>query len=654
MKKWIIWVLSALTMALTICPTASGEEVETRDMQRSVVRNIELESDDLGDIVTILFSGHVPEIIPFTLTSPDRIVVDLDECILSKDAMQPEAGSGIVKAIRVGQHPDKVRIVLDTETLTGIGFDATENKGVVTIHISRPKNEIQESFQASEHSPVPANAPTLPGNNEEETAASEDIWGEDTDTYPENNRDDIWGEAPPATNENVRASDLWDQETSDMAGAESAKGLWDSADSSPGADSTPPPFELSGRFRTLLAMDTNNEDEFEDDGYGHAELLLESTFKPNTRLQMVFSLDIDYYGYVNSGDVDNDFNVRFHDVYINYAHPRFNLKLGNQVVRWGKADGYSPLDNLNPEDYRDGIAGRREDRKLPIPMANLEIYHGQITFQGIFIPGFFGPELDFTGTDWAMFRHADSTIGSFGLAEDDPGCSLDNSEYGIRVAGILKNIDYAVSWFHTREDLPTPDSMWLPPGVVLPSGEFSPIDLALFASVSGQNISLVHDRQNIFGFEIETTVKDFGVRADIAYFDNQSFQTSRLERMQKAQWQYMLGMDYNSPNAWYANLQFFQSSVRDYDPLIVWAEEQTSALIGTFRKTFSNGNYEIECRGYYDFSGDATMINPKFTIAYWQPLRLEFGAEFFDGSVETPIGFYSDNDQVYGLLEMNF
>ena len=654
MKIWAIWVLSALTMAVTICPSASGEDIETGDMQRSVVRNIELESDDSGDTVTIHFSGIIPEINPFTLTSPDRIVIDLEGCTLSKNTIRPEDGSGIVRAVRVGQHPGKVRIVLDTEILNGIDFDASENRGVVTIFISNPKNETQESFQTTEHSPAADSTPTSHGSNEEETAGSEDIWGEDTDVSPDDDADNLWGEAPPSEDDNTRASDLWDQGPSDVARTESAKGLWDSADSSPDAISTLPPVELSGRFRTLLSMDSNTENEFEDDGYGHAELILESTYKPNNHLQMVFSLDIDYYGYTNSGDVDNDFNLRFHDVYINFAHPRFNLKLGNQVVRWGKTDGYSPLDNLNPEDYRDGVAGRREDRKLPIPMANLEIYQGQITFQSIYIPGFFGPELDFTGTDWAMFRHADSTIGPFGLVEDDPGCSLDNSEYGIRVAGILRNIDYAVSWFYTREDLPTPDSMWLPPGVVLPPGEFSPIDLASFASISGQNISLVHNRQNIFGFEIETTVKDFGVRADIAYFDNQSFQTSRLERMQKAQWQYMLGMDYNSPNAWYANLQFFQSSVRDYDPLIVWAEEQTSALIGTFRKTFSNGNYEIECRGYYDFSGDATMINPKFKIAYWQPLRLEFGAEFFDGSVETPIGFYSDNDQVYGLLEINF
>ena len=415
-----------------------------------------------------------------------------------------------------------------------------------------------------------------------------------------------------------------------------------------------PPLELSGRFRALLAVDTNNEDEFDNDGYGHAELILKSTYKPSSRLQMVFSLDIDYFGYAGGGDTDSDSTLKLHDVYINFAHPGFNLKIGNQVVRWGKTDGYSPLDNLNPEDYRNGIAGRREDRKLPIPMVNLELYGGQTTFQGIFIPCFFGPELDLTGTDWAMFRHADAMIGPFGLVDDDPDCSLSSSEYGIRVAGILHNIDYAVSWFHTREDLPTPDSMWLPPDMVLPSGAFSPIDLAMFASVSGQDISLVYERQNIFGFEIETTVKEFGVRADVAYFDSKSFQTSRLERIEKAFWHYMVGIDYNSPNAWYANLQFSQSLIRDYEPLIVWAEEQTNAMIGTFRKTFSNGNYEIECRGYYDFSGDATMINPKLTIAYWQPLRLEFGAEFFDGSVETPIGFYSDNDQVYGILEMSF
>jgi len=651
MKKWIIRALAVVVVAIATCPTAFGKEVETRDMPQSIVTNIELEADDSGAILRIHMKGSTPEVNPFTLTSPDRIVVDFYGCLLQGDAIPPEVGSGIVKTIRIGKHPDKMRIVLDIKTLAGTKVETQEDEGIVTVHISAGKREGLPSSPLPTPSPAPTIEPTGPLPP---TVSEAKMSEENEETFTKDVPDDLGRETHEAADEDLRKSDLWEQEPSDMDETESTKDLWNRADSGSGDDSATSRFEISGRFRTRLAVDTNNENEFEDDGYGHAELILESTYKPNNRFQMVFSVDVDYFGYADSGDVDNDFGLRFHDVYINFAHPRFNLKLGNQVVRWGKTDGYSPLDNLNPEDYRDGIAGRREDRKLPIPIANLEIYHGQTTIQGIFIPCFFGPEFDLTGTDWAMFRHADAMIDTFGLMEEDPDCSLDNSEYGIRVAGILNNIDYAVSWLYTREDLPTPDSMWLPPGIVLPPGEFSPLDLASFAAATGQSISLLHDRQNIFGFEIETTLKDFGIRADIALFDSKSYQTSRLERIEKELWQYMIGIDYNSPNAWYANLQFFQSLVRDYDPLIVWAEEKTSAVIGTFRKTFSNGNYEIECRGYYDISGDGTMINPKLLIAYWQPIRLEFGAEFFDGSVETPLGFYSDNDQVYGVVEVNF
>ena len=238
MKKWTIVALFVLVVATATCPAAFAKGVGNTDMQPSVVRSIELESDASGDTVTIHISGNVPEISPFTLTSPDRIVVDLDECLLSKDIVPAGAGSGIVKAIRVGRHTGKVRIVLDTETLTGIDFDATKDENIITVHLSTPKNETQSSFQPPERPPASTIEPASPDNSGEEPANGGDIWEENTETFPENAGDDIWSEAASATDENLRASDLWDQAPSDVAEAESSGGLWDSADN---MESTPPP-----------------------------------------------------------------------------------------------------------------------------------------------------------------------------------------------------------------------------------------------------------------------------------------------------------------------------------------------------------------------------------------------------------------------------
>jgi hypothetical protein len=141
---------------------------------------------------------------------------------------------------------------------------------------------------------------------------------------------------------------------------------------------------------------------------------------------------------------------------------------------------------------------------------------------------------------------------------------------------------------------------------------------------------------------------------DLAFMDNVSFFTRDLERIRKPVVQAMAGVDYFGENNWYANIQFFLSHVQDYENRIVWAKETTWAVNGTLWKEFSNGNLKLECIYYYDLSGDATVFNPKVRLSYWEPIVFEIGGEWFDGSTEIQIGRWSDNDQIYAILEIQF
>jgi hypothetical protein len=446
--------------------------------------------------------------------------------------------------------------------------------------------------------------------------------------------------SPPSANSKASEKDLWSE---DKAAVE--------ADEDTEKKSH---FDVTGMIRDKFGFDLKEDDDFEDDLSNHGEFQIGVKYVPHDRFHMLLSLDVDYLQYKNDSDWDYDDTVRLHNAYLNWSSSAFNLKLGNQIVRWGKTDGYSPLDNLNPEDYRDGIAGRREDRKLPIPMANLELYRGKFSIQGIYIPVFMEPELDIVGTDWAFFQHGDKEVGGFRIFEEDPSNSLNNSEGGIRLAGIIRHVNFAFSWFHTREDVPSPDSLVLPPGFAMPAGDLRMNDLLIFSQLTGQTIYLKHDRQNIYGAEFESTLGDFGVRGDVAYVDHSSYLTRELQRKRKPMGQCMVGLDYNAPGAWYANLQYFQSYIFNYDERILWADEFVSAITGTVSKEFFNGNFKPECRFYYDFSGNAAMLNPKLILNYWEPFIMELGAELFDGSEETPLGIFGENDLVYAQFQVNF
>lgn len=442
-------------------------------------------------------------------------------------------------------------------------------------------------------------------------------------------------------------SDDWDKAEGDPWETEAAGAPWDDSDSEK-------KFAFGGRIWNKFALDTQEDNEFEDLYQNHVQLQLDGTYRPTKPVEIKLSVGGDYYSYGRNSDWDDDANFRLFDAYINLTGQGFNLKVGNQIVRWGKADGFSPLDNLNPEDFRDGIGGRREDRKWQIPMVNLELYPGNFTLQGVYIPFFVESKYDYRDTDWALFDHYDQQIGAFGVVEEDLANTFENSEAGLRLSGIAGRLDYAFSYLYTNEDVGSLDSFIVPPG-------FDPVfssrvirDLTQFAHATNQDIRLRHDRQQIVGVEFETTLAAFGLRGDLAYTDRISYITEQLQRVRKPVVQYMVGADYNGPGAFYLNVQFGQAFIDDYDDNILLAQELSSNINGTISKGFFDEDLELAFRWYYDFNGDGSLYNPKCIVNYWQNVTLELGVEIFDGTDAHPLGFFRDNDQAYALVGFHF
>jgi hypothetical protein len=603
------------------------------------IRDVFLESLPQVDVVHIRADGPVADYNAFELENPKRIVVDVLNCKSEKTIRPVPTNGTFIRNLRMGTYPDKVRVAGDLPQGFSFGHLVRLEGNELIIRVQKGMAKKGDKDRAvipgKEASLHDAEAP-LEADGEETGIGQEDS---EFSSAQKKTADDVWkNEVGSGAKSNRSGSSLWADEG-------------DTADESTDNKSA---FQLTGMIRDKLTYDLKEDDDKEDDLSNHGKFRFGAKYVPHDRFHALFSMDVDYLQYKNDSNWDYDDTVRLYNAYVNWSSSAFNLKIGNQILRWGKTDGYSPLDNLNPEDYRDGIAGRREDRKLPIPMVNLQLYRGKFSIQGVYIPVFVEPELEIVGTDWAVFQHADEEIGGFSVRDEEPSHCLSNSEFGFRFAGILKKIDYAFSWFHTREDLPSIDTLSLPIGFPMLPGNVTMRDLLLLGRLTGQTVTLKHDRQNIYGVEFETTTGDFGLRGDLAYFDKSSYITREVRRTRKPTAHAMVGVDYNGPEAWYANLQFFQSFIVNYDDSISGADKTASAINGTLSKEFFNGNIKPECRAYYDLSGDATLLNPKVIINYWEPLIIEVGAELFDGSEETIIGMFGENDLVYAQFEANF
>ncbi|MEX2209097.1 MAG: type IV pilus secretin PilQ [Myxococcota bacterium] len=98
---------SAPTDAAPAAPTA----VKTAPKIKSIVTH--------GTDVEIEASGPIDNVDSFKLANPDRVVVDLFGAKSGIAGAKQSFAEGVVSQARIGEHPDKVRVVLDLRSPTG-------------------------------------------------------------------------------------------------------------------------------------------------------------------------------------------------------------------------------------------------------------------------------------------------------------------------------------------------------------------------------------------------------------------------------------------------------------------------------------------------------------------------------------------------------
>jgi hypothetical protein len=404
----------------------------------------------------------------------------------------------------------------------------------------------------------------------------------------------------------------------------------------------PLPIKLTAKITNRFNWDTKKDNPYEDTSGTTMELNAQVKYLPNPNVQIV------------AGEWTADKKVRPYNIYLNLAYEFINFRIGNQIVRWGKADEISPLDVVNPEDLSQGFTRQRADRKIPVPMANLEFLSDFFSLQGIYIPYFHKSIFHYTNDDWAYFDHLEKKYGAIDIREEEPAKTLRDAAYGGRLAGTIGRLDLAFVYLNHRVDTPSlmPFPFPIPP---TPGHEPSLEDLVIASKLTGQPLKFQYLREELYGLEFETTAGSFGFRGDASYVSSRSFITSSLQELRKPVLTGVLGVDYNGSGGSYINLSISQSRIRDYDPSLgPTTQERTSILSGQFSLEILSGNVKLGYLGFTNLTDKSFYQNPKINISYIPNVGIEGGVEIYGGSPSTQIGFFNPNDQVYLTLSYFF
>jgi hypothetical protein len=605
-----------LLAALFLCPQAD-------QCDAAVLQGIDVVSSDESTDVTLWIDEKVRfqhDYLPVGESLPARCYVDLHSTDLNQSVSPLQlVDDQRLSKIRAGNYPTKLRIVLDLKKDYSCSV-VSSSTAPFHVRISVTSSSPLEVKQETSSQPESAETETQLSNASSFDATTDTA---ETDSqlsaFTATGKDGIsaWGWAQYYSAHDTRKDDAEDHKLS--------------------------------RLRGRLGADWDRE------------------LNPDNMLELHAAIDLDRI-YYDSDLADEDTDFKLHETYLQLNGSDWDISFGKQRVRWGKSDQLSPVDSINPQDFRQFITVDLEDRALPSWMLRNRWYGESIGIETIVQPWFLESEIEYFDSDWALYRNLRQGIIDNPLVppelknytrdlhvdEDEPGKTLDNMSAAARFTWKTEQTDYAVSYHYGWETLPTITSF--PVKNINYSGEPDP-DLAKLledAVFTDEKVQSKYKRQQTVGFEWETVLDPVGFRGEIAYIDHVAFLSSDLTSKRKPVTHLVSGIDYTSATEWYFNLQGSWFYIHDYSDEILYFEDNTVSSLGEIRKPLWRGNLELAVQYNYTLTDQSSYLQPSATLKYFQNLECEIGADIFSGDGDTLLGFYDQADQIYGVVKYAF
>ncbi|UCD57807.1 MAG: hypothetical protein JSV16_01475, partial [Candidatus Hydrogenedentota bacterium] len=368
----------------------------------------------------------------------------------------------------------------------------------------------------------------------------------------------------------------------------------------------------------------------------------DNSFRENMRVYINALLQADdndfTHGFVDDFEDDDlrrnylNFTEAFLDIYFDTC----DLRLGKQIISWGKADAFNPTDNVTPTDY----ANLLDEDDIGVVAVNLNYYWNDWNLQLVGVPGFTPTRLPPRGTRFSLIP-PDAPLP----VEDPelPSNTLDNAQFGTRLQTTYRGWDFSVSYYDGVNDVPAPTLR----SVQIP---FPPFSIPV-------SVVPVYNRFRAVGGDFATTFERWGLHGEVAHlvFDGDR-EDSRI--------QYVIGLDYTKSNIVFDHDLFVIVEYIGEDVTKEGATLETDrppldrVLMGAIA---ANIQYEfteftrLELRGAIDFhQGDDYYFQPQLVHEMTDNFEITLGFDVLGGPRNTFFGQFKDNDRFFVKLKYTF
>ncbi len=308
-----------------------------------------------------------------------------------------------------------------------------------------------------------------------------------------------------------------------------------------------------------------------------------------------------------------------------------DVKIGRQVVNWGRSDTLRVIDVLNPLDNREPGRADIEDLRWAIGMIKLDYYKGPWTFTAIGIPEMRFDELPQPGND---FNPLESRLAPIRRPD-----SFEDWEAAAAVKGIFEGWDVSAHFAYFYEDVPT-------------------------LRAAGTSLRQAHSRLWLAGAGANYTIGSWVLKGELAWLDG--FQLTRAEGAGlvtgdgEMRLDALIGVEYYGLNDHTFAIEIANRYLPDHDGFLIgfpaflrensteyairWTADWLNARLNTTVLAVLFG-YEVQDGAIVRLQGDYTIRDG---------LVLTAGMLIFAEGDLPPLSDWGDNDRVFVDLKWSF
>jgi len=327
------------------------------------------------------------------------------------------------------------------------------------------------------------------------------------------------------------------------------------------------------------------------------------------------------------GEPVSEFNIR--EAYVNMYKGNLDIRLGHQIVVWGRADGFNPTNNITPQNMLVRSTDE-DDRREGNFLMRAFYYLNPVRFELIWVPQYTPSVLPI-----GLFPFPEYVVLGDAM---NPDANLENGSIALKANLEISRLEGSVSYF--RGYMPMPG-----------------INLSNFELIDGGGfvvtVSPTAYQMQVIGTDFSTSLGSFGIRGEAAYRIPIEDHVDEVY-IPNPDVQWVLGVD-RSIGDFSVIAQYLGRYVMDFEPfdptgspfdeLILKNRMIASQLDKISHAVFARPSFalnhetaSLECLAYYSVTTEEMILRPSLTMDVADALELRVGCEWYSGPENTLFG----------------